>query len=154
MPLTSAGSCLAAIMIVAVVELTEASPRQAAAATPAPAPGKATQMTLTGCVSGKPGTSGQYTFQDADGIRQYRLNGKGVNKFAGQRVELVAGAGGKGLSIRGGLWPSPNVAARGGDIDPAQEAIGRQPGGGGAPALTAVPELRVSRLRAVEGACE
>jgi hypothetical protein len=91
-------------------------------------------------------------FEEAEGIGQYRLNGKGIKKFAGQRVELVVGRS-KALTIRGGLWPSPNVAARGGDIDPAQEAIARQPGGGGSGAGADLPELRVTRLKGVEGEC-
>jgi hypothetical protein len=110
-------------------------------------------LTMTGCVSPKPGTSGQYTFQDAESTNEYRLNGKGIKKFAGQRVEVVVGSGSKALAVRGGLWPSPNIAARGGDIDPAQESIARQPGGGATGAGPDVPEIRVTRLRGVEGAC-
>ena len=113
-------------------------------------------MTLTGCVSDKPGRSGQYMFQEADGLKQqFRLNGKDIKKYAGLRVEVVAGSpSGKGLSIRGGLWPSPNAAAQAGALDPAQESIARQPGGANSGAGAEVPELRVTRLRLVEGSCE
>jgi hypothetical protein len=122
----------------------------------APAPPAAlAPVTLTGCVSAKPETSGQYIFAEADGIREYRLNGKGIRKFAGRRVELVGGTsgGGNGLSVRGGLWPAPSGGARGVALDPAQEAIAHQPGGNGAP-RGEYPEFRVTRLRPVEGVCE
>jgi len=109
---------------------------------------------MTGCISAQPETSGRYTFAEADGLREYRLNGKGLRRFAGQRVELVGGTSSSGLAIRGGLWPSGAGGARGVALDPAQEAIARQPGGGGAGIGSAFPEFRVSRVRPVPGACE
>jgi hypothetical protein len=147
---------LAATFVLALLAVTTAAAQQAP---PSSSPNTPTSnalapLTLTGCVSPKPGASGQYVFEEEDGVGQYRLNGKGIKKFAGQRVELVAGSGSKALAIRGGLWPSPNVAGRGGDIDPAQESIARQPGGGGAGAGPEFPELRVTRLKTVQGECK
>jgi hypothetical protein len=104
-------------------------------------------------VSPKPGTSGQYVFQESESVAQYRLNGKNIKKFAGQRVEIVIGSRPK-LAVGGGLWPSPNIAAKGGGVDAAQESIARQPGGGASGAGEAVPELRVTRLKGVQGACD
>jgi hypothetical protein len=108
---------------------------------------------MTGCVSKKPAQSGQYTFDDADGFAQYRLTGKAMRKFAGQRVEIVGGSSSKsGLTIKGGLWPAPTGGARGVALDPAQEAIAIQQahtGTGGE-----APEFKVSRVRVVPGACE
>ena len=94
-----------------------------------------------------------YTFAETDGLREYRLKGKGINKFAGQRVELVGGTSGNSLSIRTGLWPAPSGGARGVARSPAQESIARQPGGGGA-TTGQFEEFRVTRVRAIEGACE
>ena len=122
---------------------------------PPPAPSSKTPATITlaGCVSAKPEASGQYTFAETDGLREYRLKGKGINKFAGRRVELVGGTSGNGLSIRTGLWPAPSGGARGVARDPAQESVARQPGGGGATGGE-FQEFRVSRVRAIEGTCE
>jgi hypothetical protein len=111
-------------------------------------------ITMTGCISAKPGTSGQYTFSGADDVREYRLTGKGIDKFAGLRVELVGDSPAKSLTVRGGLWPTPSGGARGVAQSPAQESVSRQPGAGGKGARGEYPELRVSRLRAVEGACK
>ena len=113
-----------------------------------------TTLTLAGCVSAKPEASGQYTFAETDGLRAYRLKGKGISKFAGQRVELVGGtSSGNSLSIRTGLWPAPSGGARGVARDPAQESVARQRGGGGATGGE-FEEFRVTRVRAIEGACE
>jgi hypothetical protein len=116
----------------------------------AKAPG---EITMTGCVSAKPDANGQYTFAGADGISRYQLKGRRLSRFAGQRVEVVGGTSGNGLSVRGGLV-GPMAGARGVALDPAQESILRQPGGGGAGIGPAFPEFKVSKVRTVEGACE
>lgn len=120
---------------------------------PAPSSKTPTTLTMAGCVSAKPEASGQYTFAETDGLREYRLKGKGLSKFAGKRVELVGGESGNGLSIRTGLWPAPSGGARGVARDPAQESIARQRGGGGA-AAGDFQEFKVTRVRALEGTCE
>jgi hypothetical protein len=112
-----------------------------------------TPVELVGCVSQDPGTSGSFMFDDSGGGR-YRLTGKSVRKYAGRMVHLVGGPQSRKLSIRGGLWPSPNVAAQGGALDPAQESIARQPGGAAAgTGGTELPEFRVVSVRGVEGSC-
>jgi hypothetical protein len=89
---------------------------------------------------------------DESGGTRYRLTGKSVRKYAGRMVRLIGGPGGKKLSIRGGLWPSPNIA--GGALDPAQASIARQPGGAasGSGGIE-LPEFRVTSVRGVEGSC-
>jgi hypothetical protein len=120
---------------------------------PSGSSGKASPITLTGCVSGKPGATGSFSFQETDGAK-YRLSGKGVRKFAGQKVEIVGGSP-RGLSIRGGLLPSPNIAAQAGALDPAQVAIASQPGGTATAGTGSdLPEFRVARVRALDGACQ
>jgi hypothetical protein len=128
----------------------------AAAASQAPAPDAkkaSAPMTATGCVSSKPDSTGRYTFTDSNGVSQYQLNGKKLSQFAGKRVELVGGTSGSGLSVRPGLV-GPMGGARGVALDPAQDSIKRQPGGGGAGIGPAFPEFKVTRIKAVEGACE
>jgi hypothetical protein len=121
--------------------------------TPSRASGKNAPIALSGCVSGKPAANGAFTFQETEGAK-YRLSGKGVRKFAGQKVELVGGSP-RGLTIRGGLLPSPNIAAQAGALDPAQVAIASQPGGTATSGTGAdLPEFRVARVRALDGACQ
>jgi hypothetical protein len=118
---------------------------------------KATQpvepLKLTGCVSAKP-DRGDYTFTETDGGNRYRLTGKDIKKYAGQRVEVEQERP-KRFQIKGGLYPSPNVAAQAGALDPVEAGIATQPGspataGSGNP----LPEFRAGRLRAVTGACQ
>jgi hypothetical protein len=124
----------------------DAAPAQKSSAPP--------PVTVTGCVSAKPDATGRYTFDAADGVSTYRLSGRRLARFAGQRVELVGGApGGGGLAIRGGLV-GPLAGARGAALDPSQESVRRQPGGGGAGVGPTYPEFKVSRVRTVEGTCE
>ena len=141
------------ILIATVVAAAFLGPALQAQQAEPPKPPPPSATTMTGCVSAKPAESGQYTFAEAEGIRQYRLNGKGMKKYAGQRVELIGGSPGGGLSVKGGLWPPPSGGARGVAQDPSQAAIAIQQaaGGGGA---GVVPEFRVSKVRLVPGVCE
>jgi hypothetical protein len=109
---------------------------------------------LTGCVSAKPGAGGDYTLTTAEEGSQYRLTGKDIRKFAGKKVEVTENTS-KGFRIRGGLYPSPNVAGQAGALDPAQAAIATQPGVKvPSDATVDLPEFRASRVRAVAGACQ
>lgn len=115
--------------------------------------GTSTTVELTGCVSLSPGTSGQYAFVEGESGGTYRLTGKGIKDYAGQRVTVVADPNSKKPKFRFGLWPSPNVAAQAGAMDPAQESIARQQGGAASNADARFPELRVVRMRGAAGAC-
>lgn len=113
-----------------------------------------TNVTMTGCVSAKPDANGRYTFDNADGLSRYLLTGRKLKGFAGQRVELVgARPDGGGLAVRGGLV-GPQAGARGVALDPSQESVRRQPGGGGAGIGPSYPEFKVSRVKGVAGTCE
>jgi hypothetical protein len=129
-----------------------ASPEQQAAPEPkASQPTASSSLTLTGCVARGQGDD-QFIVSDATN-GTYRIKGKDVKPYVGKRVE-VSGSTSKRVQIVGGLWPSPNVAAQAGAIDPVDAAIeaqsGRQRPGMGAKPL---PELQAKRLRAVQGAC-
>ena len=140
---------IATVAVAALLAATPGAQQPPADSSKSPQP-----ITLTGCVSAKPGTSGQYILSDADGLSRYQLKGRRLNKFAGMRVEVVGGtSGGDGISVRGGLV-GPLNGPRGVAIDPSQESVKRQPGGGGGGVGPAYPEFRVSRVKAVGGACE
>ena len=113
-----------------------------------------TNITMTCCVSAKPDANGRYTFDNADGVSRYQLTGRKLKSFAGQRVELVgARPDGGGVAVRGGLV-GPPAGARGVALDPSQESVRRQPGGGGAGIGPSYPEFKVSRVKGVAGTCE
>jgi len=110
-------------------------------------------LRLTGCVSPKP-EGGDYTFTNAADGNRYRLTGKDIKKFAGLKVEVVESTS-KGFAVKGGLYPSPNVAAQAGALDPVQSAIATQRGSGNTPGTAAdLPEFRAQRVKAVQGECQ
>jgi hypothetical protein len=114
-------------------------------------------VTMSGCVGRAPAPQQPLTFaQDETGFL-YRLSGRGLNKYAGQRVEVVgATPRARRFAIRGGLYPSPNVAAQAGAMDPAKAAIARMPGGpeSGTGGGEMLPEFKVTRIRVVDGSCQ
>jgi hypothetical protein len=114
------------------------------------------EIRLNGCISRDTIRPGQFNFLDNDSGDRYRLTGKGgLRKFVGRRVEIVGGPPGKGVTFRTGLWPSPNVAAQAGALDPAKAAVANLPGGAAdAVPASPLPEFKVIRLRGVEGACQ
>jgi hypothetical protein len=110
-------------------------------------------LKLTGCLSTQLNPTGDYTFTSEQGV-QYRLTGKDSRKYAGKKIEITQ-ADIKGLRIKGGLYPTPNIAAQAGAIDPVQAGIATQPGGGAVGVGTNLPpEFHASRVRAVEGSCQ
>lgn len=139
---------IAAIAVAAALSASAAAAQQTSSARPDE------PITLTGCVSSTRAGSGEFTFTDPASGGKYRLTGKSVRKFAGQMVEIVGGGRGKRLSVRGGLWPSPNIAGQVGAIDPATASIARQPGGAASGAAEpTLPEFNVVRVRGVDGSC-
>lgn len=112
-----------------------------------------TSMSLVGCVSATPNRSGQFTFVEAETGNTYRLTGKSVRKFAGRGAEIVIGSGSNALRVRGGLSPSPNVAAQASALDPAQAAVASREGGTTNNTGTATLEVRVQRVRAAPKPC-
>ena len=144
------GGLLAALLV--VVQPAAAGPAQNAAS---PAKDAAKELRLNGCISRDGIRPGQFNFLDNDSGDKYRLTGKNLKKFVGQRVEIVGGPPGKGVTFKTGLYPSPNVAAQAGALDPAQAAVARMPGGAAdAPGASPLPEFKVIRLRGVDGGCQ
>jgi hypothetical protein len=130
----------------------------AAQATPAP-PATTTKdansnITLSGCVTRDATTPGAFTFADAATGARYRMSGVSMRKYNDQRVEIVGKPADKRFTVRGGLYPSPNMAAQAGAIDPAQAAIANMPGGANTGTGDAqLPTFRVVRVRSLSEAC-
>lgn len=140
-----------ATLLIALALLAQ-SPKDAKEKTPAPVE----PLRLTGCVSKTPAKGGGYTF--TSGAETYRLTGKDLKKYAGLKVEVVEALvkeKSKGFAVKGGLYPSPNVAGQAGALDPVQAGIATQPGSGVAAGTGGdLPEFRVNTVKLVDGACE
>jgi len=124
---------------------------------PAAAPTKDTSpsLTLSGCVSRDVATPGAFTFADADTGAKYRVSGVSLRKYNGQRVEIVGLPEDRRVTVRGGLFPSPNLAAQAGAVDPAKAAVANMPGGANSgTGSVQLPAFRVTRVRPVSGSCQ
>jgi len=110
---------------------------------------KPANVTLTGCVQKSEAIGGGYTLSDGTSI--YRLTGVDVRDFVGRRVQIVGGQP-SGLKIKGGLFPSPNVAGQAGAMDPTRAATAAIDAGA-AKASGAPPEFRVRSIKPVTGGC-
>jgi hypothetical protein len=108
-------------------------------------------ITLNGCVITDPAQRNVYTLTEDNDPTVYRLSGTSVRKFVGQRVE-ISGVMSKRPVIVGGLYPTPNVAAQAGAIDPSRAAVEAQVAGANATQRAAL-DFRVKSVRAVPGAC-
>jgi hypothetical protein len=109
-------------------------------------------ITLSGCVARAERTPNQYTLEDKKTGVTYRLTGTAVRDYVGQTVLIVGGSTSKKLAIKGGLVPTPNVAAQAGAMDPARAAVAAQ-GGSAGPGTVELPEFKVKSVRPVGGAC-
>ena len=109
-------------------------------------------LTLSGCVQ-KGTTPNQFTLDD-DVNGRYQVSGSSIDKYVGRRVEVAGTPGPTKFKIKGGLWPTPNIAAQGGNIDPVPAAIAAQPGGGArGTGDVDLPSLKVRSVRAIDGGC-
>ncbi|MGC4080993.1 MAG: hypothetical protein QM736_02505 [Vicinamibacterales bacterium] len=110
-------------------------------------------LTLTGCVE-RGTVPNQYTIAD-DENGKYEVSGSSISKYLGKRVQVAGTPGSTRFRVKGGLWPTPNVAAQGGAIDPAKAAIAAQPGGGatGTGDIN-LPTLKVKAVRTLDGGCK
>jgi hypothetical protein len=97
-------------------------------------------MVLVGCVAIDEASADQFTLSDTKAGVTYRLSGTKLHAYTGRRVRIV-----------GGLYPSANVAAQAGAIDPTKAAIA---------ATTATeigtvefPKFHVTEVRQLKGSC-
>jgi hypothetical protein len=110
-------------------------------------------LTLTGCVE-RGSTPKQFTLEDAQNGR-YEVSGSDINKYVGQRVQVAGVPGSTRFKVKGGLYPTPNVAAQAGDIDPARAAVAAQPGGpSSGTGDVSLPTLKVKSVRTLDNACK
>jgi hypothetical protein len=96
-------------------------------------------LVLIGCVAADKANADQLTLADEKAGVTYRLNGTKLDAYTGRRVRIV-----------GGLYPSANVAAQAGGIDPTKAAIAAATTETGTPQL---PEFHVKQVRQLRGSC-
>lgn len=109
-------------------------------------------IVMIGCVSGD-AKAGPLTFTDSADGSQYRLTGRSLGRFVGQRVQVIGGPDTRKLRVVGGLTPSPNVAGQAGALDPTRAAVAAAGGGTTGTGSPELPTFRVSRVGAVTGEC-
>jgi hypothetical protein len=116
---------------------------QAPSAPPTPPtspPQPAKSIVVTGCVAADQITPDQFTMRDAKSGVTYRLHGVKIVAYENRRVRIV-----------GGLYPTPNIAAQAGAIEPAQAATATT--GPGILGSSRSLDLGVTSVRPVKGSC-
>jgi hypothetical protein len=114
---------LALSIIVAATGVAARQQQPATASTKQPAK----PLTLSGCINTSSSDSGLFTLSDAKQGTTYRLVGTDVREFVGQHVQ-VSGVAPRRVQFVGGLYPSANVAAQAGAINPNEAAIAANTG--------------------------
>ena len=79
-------------------------------------------ITLSGCVTKGKGQPNQFTLDDEQNGK-YQLSGNQIGHYLGQRVEIAGTTDTSRVKIKGGLWPTPNVAAQGGDSGAGRDRL-------------------------------
>lgn len=120
----------------------------AAQTTPASAT-KPSTVSHDGCIVASPTMKNAFTLDDEG--QTYVLKGLDMHDLVGKRVQVI-GAASKRLRIVGGLYPSPNVAAQAGGMDPTKAAMASQSGPTSQSARPAV-EFNVKSVRVLSGTC-
>jgi hypothetical protein len=111
-------------------------------------------VTMSGCVVRDSTTGKDFTFTDNANGFQYHLSGQDVSKFApGQPLEIIGIVDTKRLRVKTGLYPSPNVAAQAGAIDPGKAHVAALGGGTTGSGNVELPTFKVAQVRAAQGEC-
>jgi hypothetical protein len=110
-------------------------------------------VTLNGCVLRDVASGSSYTFTDSDG-RRYRLAGKSVEKYSGMSVQVVGLVRLRDVKVVGGLWPTTNVAAQAGNMDPGKAAVIALGAGSVGTGRVELPTLRITRVGLGAGECK
>ena len=107
---------------------------------------------LTGCVA-RGNAPREYTVTDEEN-GTYRVTGSGIDRYVGRRVEIAGRTDTSRLRVVGGLYPTPNVAAQAGSMDPVRAFMAAMPGGpAGATGEVALPTFKVKSVRTLGGGC-
>lgn len=109
-------------------------------------------LTLVGCVE-KGGTPNQFTLSD-ERSGKYLVTGARIGRYVGMRVEIAGTSDNSRFTVKGGLWPTANVAGQAGAIDPVRAAVAAQPGGpASATGDVDLPRVVVKSVRTLDARC-
>jgi hypothetical protein len=109
-------------------------------------------LTLVGCVE-RGNSPNQFTLSD-DQSGKYVVTGARIGRYVGLRVEIAGVSDNSKFKVKGGLWPTANVAGQAGAIDPARAAVAAQPGGpASATGEVDLPKVVVKSVRTLDARC-
>jgi hypothetical protein len=111
-------------------------------------------ITLNGCVTRDEKAPDQFILTDVKAKRTYRLSGLDFREYLGRPVQIDGGVVIKGVTVKGGLQPNPNVAAQAGAIDPSRAMVQSATSGSGTGTAADVEEFRAKAIRPGEGTCK
>jgi hypothetical protein len=111
-------------------------------------------ITVSGCIERDKKTPEQFTITDKKAGKTYKLTGANLAEYLGRPVQVDGGIVVKGITIKGGLQPNPNVAAQGGAMDPSRAAVAAATGSVGTGNVDDIKEFRVKAVRPSAGSCE
>jgi hypothetical protein len=110
-------------------------------------------VTLNGCVVRDSSNAKDFTFTDSANGFKYHLSGQDVSKFAGQPLQIVGVVDTRKLRVKTGLYPSPNVAAQAGAMDPGKAHVAALGGGTTGSGSGDIPTFKVAQVSAIQGEC-
>jgi hypothetical protein len=109
-------------------------------------------LTLVGCVE-KGSTPNQFTVSDEQSGK-YVVSGARIGRYVGLRVEIAGVSDNSRFKVKGGLWPTANVAGQAGALDPARAAVAAQPGGpSAATGDVDLPKVVAKSVRTLDARC-
>src|SRR5262245_13158323 len=109
-------------------------------------------ITLSGCVQRDEKAPDQFVLTDRnEGI--YRLSGRDFREYLGRPVTVNGGVVAKGFVVKGGLQPTPNIAAQAGALDPSRAAVQAATAESTTGRDTGIPEFRVKKIQSATGNC-
>jgi hypothetical protein len=110
-------------------------------------------VTMNGCVAREASGAKEFTFTESSSGFRYRLSGQDVSKFVDQPLEIVGIVDTTRLRVKGGLYPTPNVAAQAGAMDPGKAHVATLGGGTTGSGTPELPTFKVAQVKAAQGEC-
>jgi hypothetical protein len=110
-------------------------------------------VTMNGCVVREATSAKEFTFTDSSSGFKYRLSGQDVSKLLNQPLEIIGIVDTGRLKVKTGLYPSPNVAAQAGAMDPGKAHVAALGGGTTGSGTPDLPTFKVAQVKATQGEC-
>jgi len=145
---------LAFLVLAGATSAPQATPAEKQSAPPSKAKSEPNKpITMNGCIVRDASAAKTFTFTDNTSGFKYRLSGQDVSKYVGQPMQIVGVVDTSRLRVKGGLLPSPNVAAQAGAIDPGKAHVAELGGGTTGSGSPELPTFKVAQVSAAQGEC-